>query len=1225
MASGTLPPSQAAPPPGQAAASYEAWIDSRLQVTGRQVKTVEVASALGTLLAAALAYLLAAAMLDHWALPRGLGFQERLLFWLVMVVAGTCYLVCRVLPLLVFRISPLFAAQAIEQGRPSFKNSLLNFLFLRRQRHELARDELTRRILQGLEYQAAAGLSQVPPEAAVDRSGLLRSAYFLAGLVSLCCVYLVLSPKSPLVSFGRVIWPWARLPAPTRVKIEAVQPGDTAAYQGDTIAVSAEVHGLRPGEPVKLLFSSADGHSVDQVIPMKVPPDGYRYQAELPPGGLGLQQDLQYWLTAGDCSTERFRVEMQIPLAIVVDRVQYEYPAYTGLPPRTVHNEGDLRAIEGTRVTIHATANQPIDQAAIYLDGDRPRAFPMDSEGRSATGRLVLRVSPEDPGRSEYVAYHVRFTDPQRRENRRPNRHRIEVIPDQKPEVRFLLPAESEVAVSETGWLELKVRAEDPDFGLRRVALLAERAAGPLQIPPLLELPSPRPAHQGVFEKSYRFEPARWGLRAGDRVTYWAEAADNKEFGDDPAPNVVQTQRRSIRIVPADHQRPGESQEGQGRPAGGAQKESRPAQDPQPQAAPADQQARPDQKRPEPQQGKPESPPPSDGQNLQPTTKQQTEQPQQPGETPEQSPAPAPDQQAQSDAQAREDSSDASRQAGGQKGQSGAQSRQQPEAPPEPVNPDTEPGEAIQRILQYREELEQEGQTETGPQPKPAAQVKPEPGGAAQEAPGPEGSSQTSQPEGAMTEQTPAERPGDQQPTAAKPTAGDKPPERQTQVPPKALLGGETPGDSERTGSHHQQQSGKPQAPDEKQPSAPEGILPRAEQPPAGKKGQPETSPAAPDSRHASPWGTPQPKGATGAPEPRKSQAAGEVQPEPQTGEPRPGQGPGGMDQQPAQRPSPPRPQGGMTPGPDRPEDHRPEGPAERGLEPPPTSPAVSPKPSKIPSDTPGDRSAAGQPGGAQEDQQEGAGKPGQQTPSDTGEGPATEQAPGAEMGHHPGEQTKAGGPAGPSATKERGEGTAQKQPGEEEPPGGAPKQSDRSTGSAAKPVSEPGGPTGGKEPPGVGGSSSGRAGRGGLPGQAGRSEPLLEPPAAAEADEPNLQFARERTDLALRTLEEELARGRPRLLERLGWDRATAERFLRQWKDLATAAQEQGPRGAAAKQDLDKLLKSLGLRPQSTRGPASRTPKDQLQSVDPGRFAPPPEWKELFEAYTRGLGSGKP
>ena len=57
---------------------------------------------------------------------------------------------------------------------------------------------------------------------------------------------------------------------------------------------------------------------------------------------------------------QRARAEVPpaiISLRISVERIDYDYPEYTGFVDRSVERLGDIRAIEGTRVTIHARAN----------------------------------------------------------------------------------------------------------------------------------------------------------------------------------------------------------------------------------------------------------------------------------------------------------------------------------------------------------------------------------------------------------------------------------------------------------------------------------------------------------------------------------------------------------------------------------------------------------------------------------------------------------------------------------------------------------------------------------------------------------------------------------------------------------------------------------------------------------------------------------------------------
>ncbi len=543
MASGILSPPPQPEGPEAPPTEHEAFIDTRLRRTRRQVKSVDVAGGLMVLAAGALAYLLAVAVVDHWVVAGGLGFWGRLAGLLLLLGGGGAYFVLRVLPPLIHRINPVFAAQTIEQSRPTLKNSLINFLLLRGHRRELAPV-----VYRALEDRAAADLTTVRIDTTVDRLRIVRLGYLLTALVVLLALYLFFSPKNPLISFGRILWPWSNVAAPTRVTINDVRPGDTVAFHGDTLDISADLRGLREGEPVTLFYSTADGQSVDQAIPLSFIAQADRYQCTLPPGNLGLQQDVSYYLVAGDCTTRPFHVEVQVAPAILVEKIEYHYPDYTGMAPRSVSKRGDIRALEGTRVTIHASANRDIQRAEIDLDCSGQHRLKMDAADKTATGTVTLAMDADDPTKPQHDSYQLLFTDAKDRGNTRPIRYRIDVIRDLPPEVKFTSPEQEESQVTEDGRLELGVWAQDPDFGLRRVLLRAEHDGRSLPIPPLLSKISPESAFPGQFQKTYSFQPAALGLKAGDRVAYWAEAEDNKE----PTANHAETGRRVITVIAAD-------------------------------------------------------------------------------------------------------------------------------------------------------------------------------------------------------------------------------------------------------------------------------------------------------------------------------------------------------------------------------------------------------------------------------------------------------------------------------------------------------------------------------------------------------------------------------------------------------------------------------------------------------------------------------------------------
>ena len=467
MASGIVAPSppegpQSAPPP-----ACEAFIDQRLRQTRRQLKGVDVAGGLMTLAAGTLAYLMFAAVLDHWVVAGGLGFAARLLLLLGLAAGAGAYSAFCVLPPLVRRINPVFAAQTIEQGRPTLKNSLINFLLLRNHRQEVA--PIVYRAWRIAPPPTWPTHTAKPPSIA----RIVRLGYVLLVLVAALALYVVFSPKNPLVSFGRIIWPWSTAPAPTRVTIDDVRPGDAVAFHDDTLEVSAGLSGLRDGEPVTLYYSTADGQSVDQPLAMSPLGEGNRYHCTLPPGNLGLQQDVRYVLAAGDCRTRAFHVEVQIAPTIAVDKVDYHYPAYTGMADRTAPGQGDLRPWKGrgrpfTRPPTTTSSGRKstwIAAATAACEWTPPAARP------PANSRCCS--IPQDPSRPQHESYQLLFTDADGRSNRRPIRYHINVVRDLPPDVKFLRPEEDEVQIAADGRLEIRVSAQDPDFGLRRVFLRA--------------------------------------------------------------------------------------------------------------------------------------------------------------------------------------------------------------------------------------------------------------------------------------------------------------------------------------------------------------------------------------------------------------------------------------------------------------------------------------------------------------------------------------------------------------------------------------------------------------------------------------------------------------------------------------------------------------------------------------------------------------------------------
>ncbi|MGA2502351.1 MAG: hypothetical protein ABSH20_31810, partial [Tepidisphaeraceae bacterium] len=352
-----------------------------------------------------------------------------------------------------------------------------------------------------------------------------------------------------------------------------VQPGSDVVFNDERQEVTALVTGLRDGEEVALFVSTADEQVVDDRMVMTRSDGANHYRCELPFGSGGFQQDTFYRITAGDATTPQYKLEVQIAPTICVDRIDYQFPAYTEMAPRTIKNQGDIKALEGTKVTIHATANMDIQKALIDLNSAGLRTLPMTVSGRQASGQFTLALDSENPGKPQYDHYQILFTDSRGRKVRRPVQYQIDVDRDLPPEVEIVEPHPAEVRVAEDGQLRIRVHAFDPDFALRHVSLQGERMAEKLReaeklgLPVLLDRPKGEKAWPKPFDGDCIFRPDDWKLKAGDRVRYWATADDNKEPRSNHS-DTCESSRRTIIIAPAGQSGPQDPQNPPQRPDG---------------------------------------------------------------------------------------------------------------------------------------------------------------------------------------------------------------------------------------------------------------------------------------------------------------------------------------------------------------------------------------------------------------------------------------------------------------------------------------------------------------------------------------------------------------------------------------------------------------------------------------------------------------------------------
>jgi len=316
---------------------YEQYIDHQLSRTRSRIKMTDLLTASMMLVAAAVAILFVEVVLDH---AFGLPVWVRRIVLFAGMTGGIAFAIVRIGLPLIGRVNGFYAARTIEESDPAFKNSLINYLDLKRHRTEISKAALT-----AIEAKAVNDLTGVEIDAVVNQRRLIHVAYTLSTVLVLFCAYAFLAPKSIVDSTKRaLLFPVVR---PTNTLLTNIKPGDDKSLSkvvaGSHVSFFVDVYqGLRPDRV--LLHYSVDGGKFYTV--QEFTPGANRYdpwQTAL----RNVQQSLDYYLTGGDAESLKYHVEVTPAPMVTSVSVDYDFPRYLKLDRRPGIEGGNVEAIEG--------------------------------------------------------------------------------------------------------------------------------------------------------------------------------------------------------------------------------------------------------------------------------------------------------------------------------------------------------------------------------------------------------------------------------------------------------------------------------------------------------------------------------------------------------------------------------------------------------------------------------------------------------------------------------------------------------------------------------------------------------------------------------------------------------------------------------------------------------------------------------------------------------------
>ncbi|MFO1351445.1 MAG: hypothetical protein U1F68_12565 [Gammaproteobacteria bacterium] len=393
------------------------------------------------------------------------------------------------------------AALYLEEHEPALQAAVMSAVEARQAKPGEVSPGLARRLAE----HAAAAARAIDHGRRVDRHELRQAAVRLAGVAALCALVFTWHPSF----LGRglpFLFPWSQ--AAVNPYAVSVTPGDARIARGTDQLIAARLQGF-DAERVELWVkrSAADWRRV-AMAPGAEP---RAHEAFL----FDLDQAVDYYVAAGGVRSPTYHIAViEFPTARELT-LEYHFPEYTGLPPRTDEQHGDISAVRGTRVRLQVRPSIPVKGGDIVLDGTERIALKPEADGA-----LTAEMEVRDDG-----TYRIDLQAEQGDKVAASPDYAIEAVEDQEPEVAISQPGR-DIKVTRVEEPAIEVKATD-DLGLDRVELALSVNGGPEQIVPL----KPVGGNDQETDVTHTVYLEELGLQPGDLIAYHARAFDKANAG----------------------------------------------------------------------------------------------------------------------------------------------------------------------------------------------------------------------------------------------------------------------------------------------------------------------------------------------------------------------------------------------------------------------------------------------------------------------------------------------------------------------------------------------------------------------------------------------------------------------------------------------------------------------------------------------------------------------
>ena len=390
-------------------------------------------------------------------------------------------------------------ARRLEAAFPRLRDDVTNALLLFHQSDgPSGSDRYSEGLVNAHLRKTAAEIAVLQPKQVVDFKKLWSQGKVMLPLFMAFIVAFAVDSQFPVRSVTYIFKPLSALPE--RKTFLTVEPTPEVVLRGTPVAINAKASGYIPDHlSLKLWPETGD----EMTVMMTSEGEGlFTHRIT------SAQTSFRYQIEGGRAISPVFEVGVADPPGIGEIKTTLIPPGYTRLP-KTVQEDGHIKALKGTVVALDARATKIVKTGKLILN--QKEQILLDVDGDHLIGNLLVF----HPG-----TYSLKIRDELGFENANPVQYRIQLIPDKYPEGVIISPTESlELAGSEV--LPLTYSAKD-DFGLTTIKLIYRMAGKErsITLKSLKEVPSLGP-------EVFKWDLAGLSLTPGDRVSYRLEVWDN--------------------------------------------------------------------------------------------------------------------------------------------------------------------------------------------------------------------------------------------------------------------------------------------------------------------------------------------------------------------------------------------------------------------------------------------------------------------------------------------------------------------------------------------------------------------------------------------------------------------------------------------------------------------------------------------------------------------------